>query len=537
MNHSTFEGLHSYFLHWHENQPDATALATKNNTFSYREVFCYMVQIADKVSLWDFSSDSVQICLLTEKSVYAYAAQLAVMMKGHIFVPLSMKYPIERNEFIVGHCNAKVLLVDASSLIFGLQIKKNCTQYIEIIEIDKLSPYTDAITLSAPLNFKVDSDKAASICTPIVAREDQLAYIIYTSGTSGTPKGVPVTHLSAVQCIENVFTILETNAADKFSQLAELSFDFSVSEIFLCWKSGGTLCIPSKGDNIAPSSYINHHGITVWSSVPSTIENMEMLGLLKLPNIFPSIKASYFCGSGLKSDVTRKWALAAHNSVIINFYGPTEAAIFATWHIFDEKTDNDPFISIGKPLPGFEITLMAVDSCVSVMTSVGELLLAGPQVSSCYWNNAAATHSSFITLAVDGCHSQHWYRTGDLVQYNGNDDLEFKGRVDHQVKVFGYRVELQEIELVLEKHTHCKRVAVVYAPCNLTDEWQITAFFETQETNIEEQLWRVAKKHLAEYMQPDHIELVPMLPLNANGKLDYQALKSRLREGANKSRM
>ena len=316
----------------------------------------------------------------------------------------------------------------------------------------------------------------------------------------------------------------EFHNADRFTQFSELSFDVSIADIFLCWKAGACLYIPPFAELMSPVEFTARHQLTVWSSVPTLANNVRALGALK-PHSLSSLRVSYFCGEALPAALTRQWQEAAPACVIINFYGPTEAAIFSTFYVYDQRSfPAEDIVPLGRPLSGFQSRILHEDSAPE---GVGELLLAGPQVVTGYWNNEAATKKAFVQLPDDEQSGRVWYRTGDRVSLNRQNDFIFHGRCDRQVKMRGYRIELDEVEAVIRRVTDADLVAVipVYAKDGRCED--IVAFCDNGFAT-EDEIKQRCSVFLPAYMVPRRIIRLEEFPRSANGKLDYQLLATYL---------
>jgi non-ribosomal peptide synthetase component F len=336
-----------------------------------------------------------------------------------------------------------------------------------------------------------------------------IAYIMYTSGSTGNPKGVPINHNNLAHYIQNISAIVKIVSDDKCTQLFDISFDLSVHDILLTWLNGACLCIPTAADALAPAKYIQQHTISVWFSVPSTVDIMQRLKLLK-PSAFPSIRLSLFCGEALAGKTIESWIDACPNSQCINLYGPTEATIACFSYNIKTQQLNQPItVPIGLPFGNNTARLDA-----------GELQLGGPQLTQGYINNAVKNQAAFTDN-----NGQRWYKSGDNAEYQ-NDCYHHLGRSDDQVKINGFRIELQEITHTLKKHAGHLNMRAIAWPLNVPSKPPSLYLFIEGKKNIhtEEEINLISKKNLAGYMQPKNIIWIESLPLNSNGKIDKKQL-------------
>jgi non-ribosomal peptide synthetase component F len=279
-----------------------------------------------------------------------------------------------------------------------------------------------------------------------------------------------------------------------------------------------------------PGKYITDAGITIWFSVPSTAVLMNRLRMLK-PGKYPNLRFSLFCGEALPVEIVQLWQDAAPSSICENLYGPTELTIACTLYTFDrERTPREAemgVVPIGTPYPDMEV-LVADESLKEVAPGeTGELLMTGPQLSLGYFRDPARTAAAFV---VPPGKDKTFYRTGDRVRRpKGDAPLVYLGRMDYQIKIQGYRVELGEIEAVLREEARVDVAIAVGWPMTASGADGIVAFIAPSELDPAEVRARAIAR-LAPYMHPSQVRVVEDFPLNANGKVDRKALTAMLAE-------
>jgi non-ribosomal peptide synthetase component F len=316
-----------------------------------------------------------------------------------------------------------------------------------------------------------------------------------------------------------MLSVFPIYASDRCTQFAELTFDFSIGEIFLPWAVGACVYAPSYHELILATEFVKRHQLTVWSSVPTLANHARSLGLLGA-NTLTSLRLSFLCGEALSDQLANCWSAAAPSSEVVNLYGPTEATVFATYYRYDPLVAApDGVVPLGWPLPG--IILKIVPDEDATADSPGELLLGGPQVAPGYWRDSASTMRAFVRL--DETSSAVWYRTGDLVRQDPERGLLFHGRRDRQVKVRGYRVELQEVEVALRRIMSDTPVAVV--PHRLTNGQceELIACVSGSCASADDIL-TACRAQLPRHMVPSRLVVFDAFPLNQNGKVDHLAL-------------
>ena len=453
------------------------------------------------------------IALISPKSTLAYAAILGILSSGNVYVPIAPGIPATRLEDVLELASVKIILVDISLLS---QVKDSLGR--------KAGDYTIvAIQDAAESTGPECRDSPASLRRPRITTATEIevdevllsstAYIMFTSGSTGTPKGVPVTHRSVITMLNDLAPILRIESTDRFTHYADLCFDFSIGEIFLCWKAGACLFVPSKLDRIDPLAFVSRHELTVWCSVPSLAMHVQKSRTSN--STLSSLRVSIFCGEALSRDLAEYWQRLSPEAVVYNLYGPTEAAVFSTYFRFlpGESDMPDP-IPIGSPLPNVLIRLEAED-CSS---EASELLLAGPQVFDGY----LIKQKSSVEKRLESSESMYWYQTGDQVRNDNKYGLLFLGRRDRQIKLRGYRVELQDIESSL------RQVAGGWAAVvAVKDERHVPIYLTgivSSSSPGNDELFRYCRDVLPEYMVPKYFLRVDELPLNSNGKTDYNKL-------------
>lgn len=284
---------------------------------------------------------------------------------------------------------------------------------------------------------------------------------------------------------------------------------------------------------MAPARFIKDHALTVWFSVPSIIGFMSIMGMLR-PGTLPSLRVSLFCGEALPASYASAWQEAAPQSIVENLYGPTETTIAITryrWNqIESHQACENGIVPIGWVYDGQQTCI--VDSTLRPVPvgAIGELCLSGSQLTNGYWNNPSTTAAQFVRLPSMG--EALWYRTGDLVRKDESDCHYYLGRIDHQVKIRGHRIELQEIEHVLRRSSHAAQVAAVAWPVKQGLAEGIVAFVFRALNQDQGAILTACRETLPDYMVPKSVHFLDEIPLNANGKLDRLKLISILENEA-----
>ena len=458
------------------------------------------------------------------RSETAYAGVLGGLMAGHGYVPLNPTFPIDRTRLMLERSMCRSLIVDARSepqlekLLSGfpLPLLVICPDLNDGTELAKQLPNHQVIGAAdladaaewKPRNIDVDS----------------IAYLLFTSGSTGQPKGVMVSHANVLHYVDYITKRYRIESDDRLSQTFDLTFDLSAHDLFVTWTNGACLCVPTQKQMIKPGAFINAARLTAWFSVPSTAIFMRRLGELKA-GLYPHLRLSLFCGEALPVDVVRDWSAAAPNSRIENIYGPTELTIGCTAYRWDQRKSPDEceqgIVPIGEPFEDMEALIVDRDLREVPVGCEGELLMTGPQLSRGYWCDEEKTRRAFVSVADRG---GIYYRTGDRVRRAApNKPLVYLGRLDSQVKVLGHRVELGEVEAVVRSLCGVAGVVALAWP-NGSNADGIELFLEAEKFDTE-LLTKQLKTKLPYYMVPRRIRTLPRLPLNPNGKYDRKALQ------------
>ncbi len=472
--------------------------------------------------------DTPRVAILAGRSPTAYAGVLGTLIAGAAYVPLNTAYPADRNRVILERSGAGAVIADRDGLTQLPAILTDAVPATLVVADDATDP-AGSIDARHPIVNVQDGPVARAPRTTV--DRDALAYLMFTSGSTGVPKGVAVSHANVRALVSRLAARYELTSADCLSQMFDLTFDLSVFDQFVTWEAGACLVCPSRADLLNPAGFIRKHGLTVWFSVPSVAMFMRRLGGLA-PGSFPSLRWTLFCGEPLPVELAEAWSAAAPGSTLENLYGPTEVTVACTVYRWRGDASRSEcmhgIVPIGEPFPGLD--LMLVDPSLHEVPAGGrgELIVSGDQVALGYWNDQERTELAFVT--PPGASKTH-YRTGDLVTRPTADaPLCYLGRLDHQVKILGHRVELLEIEAVLRAACGRDSVAVVAWPRTESGAAGVVAFVaggRVDAAGVREAL----ASRLPAFMVPRQIRELPELPLNPNGKIDRRALEALLEGG------
>lgn len=515
--------LVSLFLKTVEFYPNHPALYLDGKSYSYRQIY----EISAKLAAVFCNHSSKQVVIFCNKNLTAYTAIIATLLAGKAYVPLNPKLPITRSSLMLERAEASILIADTNNLNQLQVLLKSQRKILVILPELSLIPSWGRDQFHKILGkTEIESFEAESILKLNINKQAN-AYLMFTSGTTGIPKGVMVKHSNIVSYVNAVMQRNQPNATDRFSQITELTFDLSVHDMFVCWAVGACLYPITDKEFFNLAHFINKHQLTFWLSVPSVITCLQQLRK-NYVEIMPSLRCSIFCGEVLTEQLAAYWRKIAPCSLIDNFYGPTEATVACTAYRWQsKKTIADQInIPIGRAFQNQSIAIINKQLQPVPNGETGELCIAGSQVVAGYWQDLELTKQRFISIPQIEIETNHWYRTGDLVLWDDDAGLIFKGRIDDQMQIKGCRVERLEIELALQSAVGSTAVAIIPYCCDTSNLiLGVIAFVCNTDVSICEILKR-CRNTLPDYLLPLEIIQLESLPANINGKVDYKALNA-----------
>jgi amino acid adenylation domain-containing protein len=526
------KGLICGFLESVERFPLRHALVVNDKPLTFVDLRLLAAKITATILRYEEDSHALA-ALLAYRSPTSYAGILGILGAGKAYLPLNPKFPVARTREMLSLSQSSVLIVGKECHQQLVELLTGTTRAFTVI----LPDISDSSALSAGFpqhRFIAESEMSVSrdfsFRTEVNPRA--LAYLLFTSGSSGRPKGVPITQANVRAYVEYVCDRYEVTERDRFSQEFDLTFDLSVHDLFVCWERGACLfCIPGSSV-MAPAKFIRENNLTMWFSVPSVIGYLERMRLLR-PGAFPSLRCSLFCGEALPSSFAKLWQEAASQSIVENLYGPTETTIAISHYRWDKARSPEEcqrgIVPIGWTFTGQRCTVVNDKRQVLPPLASGELCLSGSQVSSGYWHDPQKTQEKFVSLP--DLDDAVWYRTGDRVKQAKNGCLHYLGRIDHQVKIKGFRVELQEIEAVVREACGGEHVICHAWPMMNGIAGGVVAFVSGSERFDKKKILAQCRQSLPDYMVPSNVILCDEMPLNSNGKVDRNKLVNLL-EGA-----
>ncbi len=519
------------FVQSAERFPDRPAVVADGQTLSYSQLRALATRISATIQAHPEFSQMPLTAVFGYRSPAAFAGVLGALMAGNGYVPLNRTFPVERTEIMFERSGCRSIIVDTGSLPQLSTLLDRAEKPLLVILPDVMDVNTSIGRRGRHTYVGLNDLYPFSSWRVPANNPDAVAYLLFTSGSTGIPKGVMVSHRNVTSYLDYMVNRYEITEQDRMSQMFDLTFDLSVFDMFMAWERGACVCCPSRKALIKPDGFVREMELTIWFSVPSTIAFMKQLGLLK-PSQFESLRLSLFCGEPLPVSSAAVWQGAAPNSVLENLYGPTELTISCTLYRWDETRSLSEselgIVPIGYPHP--EMNVLVADENLNEVKpgDEGELLMSGPQLSLGYWNDPEKTARAFV---IPPGKSDVYYRTGDRVRRpTGGGPLVHLGRIDFQVKVRGHRVELGEIEAVVRKASGLDGVIAVGWPVTSSGCDGIEVFIEG-EVKDSGAIRNMVALALPDYMVPKRFHCMDKLPRNVNDKFDRKAMLELLGRG------
>lgn len=507
-----------------ERSPGSTALLLGDEVMTYADLAATTDRIA-RVLIERGVRPGDRVGVLAAKAPWTIAALIGTLKAGGVYVPVDSASPAPRVARIVRSAEPTVLLADATAtgLIDGL-----VGEGVDDLVVGSLAePLTGARFTSA---FARDDIAAVDASAPQVARAPDLAHLLFTSGSTGEPKGVMITHEMVSAFVDWALGHFGTKPGDRISGHPPLHFDLSTFDIYATLAAGAQLhLVPaSLGlDARRTASFIRDHELTQWFSVPSVLTYLARFDAVAQDD-FPALERLLWCGEVLPTPVLAHWMRRLPHVRFTNLYGPTEATIASSYYDVPEvPVDESVPVPIGVPCDGERLLVLDPEDTTreAPVGQIGELHIGGVGLSPGYWRDQEKTDAAFVA----GPDGERIYRTGDLARTDEDGVVHFLGRTDSQIKSRGYRIELGEVESAVNTVAGVRECAVVGVDTGGFEGTTICCAYSVvagQELPVAELRKRVTAL-LPRYMIPARWEELEGLPKNVNGKIDRPALRDR----------
>ncbi|HOX52984.1 MAG TPA: AMP-binding protein [Fibrobacteria bacterium] len=498
--------------------PDRTAIAWDGEDVSYARLASIAQCIREKIA-----AEDLVVGILSHRCPLTYAAVQGVLASGAAFVPLHPTTPGPGLARIATQCGLRTIVVGeecAKGLVALLESHRGPLRIVThgasaiLRDIAKLHPHAELVESRTDDHLDL---------APADPPRDGTAYIIFTTGSTGEPKGVRVLHRNAARFLESFAETLPMGPTDRVSELCDLTFDMTVQDQLSAWLAKATLVVFPDRFILKPLEFARAKGLTVWSSGPATPAMLEAFGMAR-PNALPDLRISIFGGEKLTWSTYRSWRSVAPNSLIVNGYGLTETSIALSFFKippdFREQDCIQGALPMGRPWSTQRFEIRRPDGSICDPGETGMLWFCGSQVVPGYLD-PVKTAERFVER--DG---EIWFRTGDLVFEGPDGNLYFGGRKDLQVKVMGYMVELGEIESAIGRASGSPWALVEIASPRGIEE--IVCVLPSRFAAKKREIRDAVSEMLEPYMIPKSWKFFDDIPLNTSGKVDRAKLRARL---------
>lgn len=516
--------LHSWVTAQARRRPDATAVALRGARLSYGELDARSTELAHRLRHGGCRTGD-RVAILAPRSPEAIVAVVATLKAGSIYVPIDVGCPAPRVAAMLASVEPRCLLAvpGAAPLLADLVTR---VQGLGDVPVGWLGPS------DAPAGRFTSLDAPA---TPGGALESDLepgdaAYIMFTSGSTGVPKGVVVTHASVACFVEWAVRYFALGADDRVSGHSPLHFDLSVFDMFGAFAAGAELHLVPAELALLPhrlAGWIREAALTQWFSVPSVLSYLAQFDALRADD-FPALRRVLWCGDVLPTPVLRYWMRRVPHARFTNLYGPTEATIASSYYTVPAcPVDDAAGIPIGTACDGEELLVLDADLQAAAPGTIGDLYIRGVGLSPGYWKDPERTAAVFVYPPGRSDTASRMYRTGDLARIGDDGLVFFVGRADSQVKSRGHRVELGEVEAALHALPGLRDGAVVGVPAGGFEGVAICCAYVAgpeDDPGPATHRRRLAAR-LPAYMLPSRWLRLDRLPVNANGKVDRARLQ------------
>ena len=521
--------LHQAVAQTAANTPEKPAVRYMGQQLTYKELYERSNRLATILGrLGVKRGDRVGIYM--NKNIHSAVAIYGILSAGAAYVPLDPFAPTSRLAFVINDCNIRILITQVSKI-------DQVRELAEETELEVLLglPHQEGITLRCMDWSEIEMESGFSI--PTLPTEQDLAYILYTSGSTGSPKGIMHTHRSGLSFAEWAADVYDLRSEDRVSNHAPLHFDLSTLDFFAAAVAGATTVIVPEAVTKLPASLskmIQDEAITVWYSVPYALIQMLERGNLEARD-FSALRWILFAGEPFPTKHLRDWMNHLPDVRFSNLYGPTETNVCTFYQVPNLPEDSDEPIPIGVTCANSEDLVVDIDDNPVAENEIGELLIRGGTVMKGYWGRPDLTERGFFRRQVFQYCEDIFYRTGDLVQRLQDGNLKFLGRKDRQIKTRGYRVELDEVENAFLSHPLVLEAATYTVPDDQgSHRIEAAVILKENADLVSGDLIEHLSGRLPSYAIPAKINFAQDFPRTSTGKINRRELQANATQAVSK---
>ena len=479
--------------------PEAVALQFGDRHLSYRELNCRANRIARYLRRRGVKPGDL-ISIAMERSPEMAAAWLAVLKAGAAYLPLDLTYPRERLSFMMRDSGTRFLLVqgDVATHVEGVEA---------VVDLD-----------SPDIPHEQDDNLPVSACP------DSLAYVMYTSGSTGVPKGITVPHRGIVRLVSNT-NYVELDSSDVMAQVSNASFDAITFELWGALLNGSRIVGIAKDIVLSPRGLareIREQGITTMFLTAALFNQLSR----EAPEALGVMRHMLFGGQAADVQSVRHAIRTSRPRHLLNGYGPTESTTFAACHLVESVPEDAVTVPIGRPISNTQMYVLDANLQPVPCAVTGEIYIGGDGLAHGYLHRPELTAQTFIPHPFSKKPGQRLYRTGDRAAFLQDGSIVFQGRVDDQFKIRGFRIEAGEIETAICRHPGIAQSTVMVREDKPGDQRLVAYYVKTGETSSDGDLRNFLRQTLPDYMVPAAFVPLESLPLTANGKVNRAALPS-----------
>jgi amino acid adenylation domain-containing protein len=518
--------LHQLLSETTAKYPNKEAIVFKDQSMTYSELERETNKLAYSLTRIGMERGG-RIGIYMSRCINSIVGAFGILKAGATYVPIDPMCPPSRLSYIINKGAIKFLLTSREKLTSIERAFPENSPIENILIMNGLDPGSGSPGSTKLIDWQEIRESAGGEAPFTNTIDSDLAYILFTSGSTGNPKGVMISHLNSLTFVNSAHDFFQIKMDDRFSNICPLHFDMSVFDLFVAFKAGACVVIVPEDVSIFPSrlaEFIDKNKISVWNSVPSALSLLA--NLTNLDNYdFSGLRLILFAGEVFPVKHLRRLHKSIPRAKFCNIYGQTEANSSTYYWVQQVPPDDTASLPIGKPFPNFEVFALNEDrKKVNEPGEKGELYVRASSVALGYLGDVERTEECFVKNPLKPDLNERVYRTGDLVQLGPDGNFIFLGRKDHMIKSRGYRIEIGEIETVLCNHPGIMTAVVIPIPDELIGN-RIAAVIvpEKKGTIGKEDIIRDCATRLPKYMIPEIMEFRDSLMMTSSGKVDRES--------------